>query len=132
MNRATVNRESVARAEMTLVGSVVCIETHRDEQSYPWAIGVVTTAIVDAPTASPPYDPLKDPVHFEPLRAHELALKVTLYETLQPGSSTYSLSDIIMLVPARRIRVADIELQQTRESRLNSIPGSDSRLRRAP
>lgn len=120
IDRATLNREAVERAERAAEGSIVCIETHKDEQSYPWCIGTVVKRMCDAPAASAPYDSSNDPVHFEPLRAGEPALQVTMYEALQPGSSTYTLSTLTIWVPARRIRVIDLQLQETRESRLNN------------
>ena len=36
------------------------------------------------------------------------------YEALEPGASTYVLSDIIIFVPARRVRVGDVALQELR------------------
>lgn len=94
VDRATINQDSVARAERAVVGSVICVETHEDEQSFPWVIGSVVTPISDAPIASAPHN--KDPIQFEALRLNEPALQVRLYEALQPGSSTHTLSELVM------------------------------------
>lgn len=119
MDRATLNREAIARSEQAAVGCVVCIETHNDEQIVPWVLGSVVRAAQGAPSTSAPYNPSTGGIRFEPVRAGEPALEVTLYEPLQPGSSTYFLSDLIMWVPARRVRVIDVELRDARESRLS-------------
>ena len=55
----------------------------------PWVIGSLLESISNAPAASPPFDPNKDAVHFEPVKVNEPALRVQLYEGLEPGSSTY-------------------------------------------
>ena len=51
------------------------------------------------------------------MKANEPVLKVRLYEALEPGSPTYTLSDIELLVPARRVRVADVEMVGCRNKR---------------
>ena len=110
MERATLNRDAEARAEGAKVGTTVCIETHKDEQTFPWVLGSVVTELQSAPSASPAYDPVKDAVHFEPVRFSEPALQVRLYEALQPGSTSYAPSSLLVWVPARRVRVIDVEL----------------------
>lgn len=116
IDRASVNREALARAQNAHKDSVICIETHKDEQTYPWVIGLVIEMVQQSPIASVPYDPMKDPIHFDPLKMNEPALQVRLYEGLQPGSMTYKLTDLIIWVPARRVRVIDIELREARSS----------------
>ena len=116
MERAALNREGLARSEKATVGSIICVETHDLEQSIPWVIGTILEPTQAAPAASPPYDSTRDSIHFEPVKANEPVLKVQLYEGLEPGSSTYVLSDVVMLVPARRVRVIDVELQDLRSS----------------
>ena len=116
MDRAAVNRAAVERAERTKAGTVVCVETHKDEQTFPWVIGLVVTELQSAPAASVAYDPATDTVHFEPVKASEPALQVKLYEALQPGSTIYKLSEMLVWVPARRVRVIDVELEETRGS----------------
>ncbi|KAJ1635288.1 hypothetical protein T492DRAFT_1141756 [Pavlovales sp. CCMP2436] len=39
------------------------------------------------------------------------------YQPLAPGSTTYSLSDVTVLVPARRVRIAGVELKVLRSNR---------------
>ena len=56
-------------------------------------------------------------VHFEPVKANEPVLKVRLYEALEPGSTTYTLSDIELLVPARHMRVGNVEMIGVRNMR---------------
>lgn len=116
IDRAAVNRDSLARAQLALQDSNICVETHKDEQSYPWVIGLVVTALQPAPMASAPYDPATDLVHFESVKLNEPALQIKLYEGLQPGSSTYKLSELTIWIPGRRVRVIDIELREVRSS----------------
>lgn len=119
MERTARNRSGIMLAEKVKKGSVVCIETHQNEQTFPWVIGTVVSELQNAAAASSPYDASKDPVHFEPLKVGEPALEVTLYEALQPGSTTYTTSKVTLWVPARRIRVIDVELEEVRSSGRN-------------
>lgn len=114
IDRATLNRESISRAEGAMIGSIVCVETHDEEQNYPWLIGVVKQTLKNAPTASAPYDPAKDVVHLEPVRVNEPALELQLYEGLAPGSPIFCESEVVIWVPGRRVRVVDVELEETR------------------
>ena len=114
MDRAALNRAALERADRAEKASVVCIETHKDEQTFPWVIGAVVEPVHNAAVASPPYDPTKDAIHLEPVKANEPALSVTLYEALEPGSSTYVVSEMTIFVPARRVRVIDVELEELR------------------
>ena len=95
----------------------MCIETHQDEQTFPWVLGKVISKLHVSAVALPAHDPSKDPVHFEPVRVNDDVLKVMLYEALDPGSTTYTLSNITMLVPARRVRVPKVELFGVRNIR---------------
>ena len=70
----------------------------------------------DAPAASAPYDPQKDAVRLDPVKATEEVLKVRLYEALAPGSTTYTPSDLVVLVKARSVRVIDVQLEELRVS----------------
>ena len=88
MERAALNRDGVSRAEKAEAGSIVCIETHEDEQAHPWVISEVTKTIHEAPAASTPYNPAKDSIHFEPVKAKEPVLEVKLLDTLAPGSTS--------------------------------------------
>jgi len=125
IERAELNRASVERAAAAAMGSVVCIETHESEQTFPWVIGEVVAASQPAPAASPPYDATRDSVHFEPVKEGEPALHVKLYEALQPGAATCTLStrpELMMWVPARRVRVSGVQLAEVRASeRLASV-----------
>ena len=116
INRATLNRDALVRAKNAAEGSVVCIETHKDEQTFPWVIGSVVEVLHDAPAASAPHDPQKDAVRLDPVKASEEVLKVRLYEALAPGSTTYTPSDLILLVKARSVRVIDVQLEELRVS----------------
>ena len=117
IERAERNRKGNELAKTAETGSVVCIETHQDEQTFPWVLGSVVSTLHDAPAASPAHDPLEDAVRFEPVRVKEPVLKVRLYEALDPGSTTYTLSNITILVPGRRVRVAKVELVGARNIR---------------
>lgn len=119
IDRAILNREAIARSEQAAVGCVVCIETHNEEQALPWILGSVVRSVQCAPSTSAPYNPSTGGISFEPVRAGKPALEVTLYEPLQPGSSTYFLSGSNVWVPARRVRVIDVKLRDARESRLS-------------
>ena len=114
---AALNRNGLEMAEKAAVADVVCVETHEKEQSLPWVIGVVEATLSNAPAASKPFDPTTDAVQFEAVKANEPVLRVRLYEGLEPGSTTYTLSNVTLLVPARRVRVATVELQELRNAR---------------
>lgn len=123
VERATLNREAIARANEAELGCVVCIQTHRDEQSHPWVIGEVVECVHSAPANSPPHDPSSNPVHFDAIKVNEPALKVRLYEALEAGSSTFFQSDsLIVLVAARKVKVINLEVECTRSaSRLQTM-----------
>lgn len=125
INRATINREGSARARNAVVGSVVCVETHKDEQMHPWIIGRVLEGIHDATSASPPFSPTGEvPIQFEPLRACEPALKIQLFEALDVGSTTYFISEVKVQIPARSVRVIDVQLEEARASARVQVVGS--------
>jgi hypothetical protein len=111
MERAALNRDGLARAEKAELASVVCIETHEDEQAHPWVIGEVTKTLHEAPAASSPFHAAKDSIHLEPVKAKEPVLEMKLLDTLALGSTTYFYSDLTVLVPARRVRVIKVEGQ---------------------
>lgn len=116
IQRATLNRDALARAAKAIVGSIVAVETHKDEQMHPWVIGKVVEPMHNAIHASTPYDPTKDALHLEPFKAKDPALKLRLYEALDVGSATYFESEEIVVVPARCVRVIDVQLEVARSS----------------
>ena len=130
IDRAAISRAGLERAEQASMGSVVCIETHANEQSHPWVLGVVTKLVHNAPAATN-YNDATDPIHFEPVRVNEPVLEVQLYEGLEPGSSTFFLSDTKLLVPARRVRVINLELEQQRGSGRIAAQGARQRYKLA-
>ena len=114
MDRAALNLAGVERGATAAVDSVVCIETHKEEQTFPWVIGLVKEPVHTSTSASAPFDLQAEGVHLEPVRSNEPVLKVQLYEGLGAGSTTYFLSDIVVLVPTRRVRVIDVSLEELR------------------
>ena len=52
------------------------------------------------------------PVQLDTAREQDMAVRVQLYEPLDPGSTTYTLSPIEVLIPARRVRVTDVGLKE--------------------
>lgn len=120
VERATLNREALLCAQGAAVGSVVCVETHVEEQTHPWVLGVVTEAYHSAPSSSKPHDVSSDPIQFTPFKAGDPVLKLQLYEALAPGSATFFLSEAIELVSARQVRVVGVELEEARSARGSS------------
>ena len=116
IDRATLNRAGVERAEQAKEGTVVCFETHDNEQAFPWMIGKVVKTVHEALTASPAYNAERDPFHLDHVRAGDCALQLKLYEALEAGSTTYVESERIVLIAARRIRVIDVDLVECRGS----------------
>lgn len=116
MNRATLNRDAIERARGAAIGSIVCIETHHEEQMHPWVLGRILQGARDAVTASTPFEPAKDLIRFDSYRANEPILRVQLYEAVDVGSCTYFASEITALAPAKSVRVVDIKLQEARAS----------------
>jgi hypothetical protein len=49
---------------------------------------------------SPAFDASKDATRFDSVRAGEAALRLQLWEPLEPGSTMFSLSDVVVLIPA--------------------------------
>ncbi|KAJ1628920.1 hypothetical protein T492DRAFT_1014802, partial [Pavlovales sp. CCMP2436] len=90
-------------------------ETHNAEQTVPWVVGKVVVGAHVTETVSPDFNEGQDTIRFEAVRAGDSALRVRLWEALEPGSSTFTLSDIEVLVAARRVRVPDVELVEARQ-----------------
>mmetsp|Transcript_37775 Transcript_37775/g.93787 ORF Transcript_37775/g.93787 Transcript_37775/m.93787 type:complete len:337 (-) Transcript_37775:42-1052(-) len=85
------------------------------EQTVPWVVGKVVVGAHVTETVSPDFNEGQDTIRFEAVRAGDSALRVRLWEALEPGSSTFTLSDIEVLVAARRVRVPDVELVEARQ-----------------
>ena len=66
----------------------------------------------------------QDAVHLERIKSHEQVLRVQLYEAMEPSSNLYTLSDVV-LVPARCVKVVDVELEQPQAS--PRLPVGDAR-----
>lgn len=127
VTRSMLDRDGLDRAANAGVGSNVCVETHNAEQTVPWVIGKVITAVHDAVDNSRPFDENTEAIRFEPVRAGDRALRVRLWEPIEHGSSTFTLTDVEVLVPARRVRVVDVQLEARRQNGRNS-QGADRRV----
>lgn len=116
-------------AANVIVGSNVCVETHNAEQTVPWVVGQVFAGARVAEIALPEFDEGQDAIRFEAVRAGDCALRVRLWEALEPGSSTFTLSDVEVLVAAQHVRVPDVELVAARQvlGDLSSHPTLSSR-----
>jgi len=87
----------------------VCVETHSSEQTVPWCLARVLEAAHPAPAAVG-YE--NAGIRFINVKEGERALKVQLFEPIEPGSSMYTPSDLEVLVPARSVRLVDVTLKQ--------------------
>jgi len=109
VTRAQLERQSTDRAQSAGVGSTVCVETHSSEQTVPCCMARVLEAARLYPAAQGYEDAH---VRFINVREVDLALKVRLFEPIEPGSSMYTLSDVDVLVPARSMRLVDVTLRE--------------------
>ena len=117
VTRPQLERAAVARSSIAALDSTVCLETARGEHTHPWVLGKIIQVMhkpsaeqIVADTTARAAAKLADRLQLDQPRVDQEALKLQLWEPLQPGSSTYTLSNIVVLVPARRVRVADIDL----------------------
>lgn len=124
MSRAQLAREAIELARTVPVGSIVCIETHKDDQTHPWVIGRVVEPMHNAHCASVPFDSEKDMIRFDPVKLNEPELILQLFEGLEPGSSTYFLSELSVHVPAHSVRVIDVVLEEARSSSRLQVCGT--------
>lgn len=115
VTRLQLDKAGLERAAGAEVGSNVCVETHNGEQTVPWVVGQVVEGMGTAGEGSPAFDASKDAIRFDSVRAGEAALRVQLWEPLEPGSTTFTISDVVVLVPARRVRVVGVELEALRQ-----------------
>jgi hypothetical protein len=106
VTRGDLDKAARGRAATAKVGTTICVETHEKEQAHPWVLGKV----VD------PATPLKKDgelrIQFATRRATEVMTRIQLYEGLEPGARTYTLSDHVIEVPSRCVRVVDITMQE--------------------
>jgi hypothetical protein len=121
VTRSQLDHSGCARAARAAVASNVCVETHSAEQTVPWVVGQVVEGVHAAVAASPAYDELRDAIRFEAVRAEDSALRVRLWEALEPGSSTFTLSNVEVIVAARRVRVVNVELVEVRRAREHTV-----------
>ena len=128
VTRDALNRMAIQRAEKVVVDSIICIETHKDEQSYPWVLGTVVVSLQAAPATSSPYDLAAGGIRLEPVREGEPALQVKLLEPIEPGSVHYIPSEIIQWVPARRVRVIDITMSEVRSQGQRAVSQANAAL----
>ena len=54
----------------------------------------------------------KTTIELDHARESDMVVRVQLYEPIDTGSTTYTLSPLEVLIPARRIRVANVELKE--------------------
>ena len=116
--RSHLDSDAIQRAETALVGSCVCIETAREEKQVPWVLGKVLTKSKPADQNTIAEDlrarmgAHKTTIKLDTPRESEMVVRVQLYEPIDTGSTTYTLSPLEVLIPARRIRVASVELKE--------------------
>ena len=117
ITRPQLERAAVERAAVAAVDSTVCIETPYREQTHPWVLGKVleafhkpTEAQLASDAAARTSSKINEKMLLDSARAGQPALLVQLWEPLQQGSSTFTLSNVKVLIPARRIRVTDVDL----------------------
>ena len=94
MTRASLDADAIARAATAAVDSTICIETHKDEQTFPWVLGTVVKASHPAPAA------VADTVapHLDAVKAGEPVLQVPFApQCLSPSHLSPSLSHPLIL-----------------------------------
>jgi hypothetical protein len=98
---------------MTGVDSHICIETHKDEQTFPWVLGTVVQAVH---SAAEPVDHVATPnaPHLQPIKVGDSVLLVKLWEALEPGSTSYVEAATTILVAAHSVCVVDVQLEALR------------------
>lgn len=114
VTRSMLDREGWNFAKSAAIGTVVCVETHNAEETFPWVLADVKNQVETALGDSPEYNDMVDDIRLHPFKQGHVVLKVQLYEALEPGSSTYTLSDRTVLVAAARVRVVDVVLDELR------------------
>jgi hypothetical protein len=115
VTHSQLDQDGLERAARAVVDSNVCVETHNTEQTVPWVVGKVMSAEHRAAADSPAFEEGRHTIRFDSFRAGDFVLVVRLWEALEPGSSTFTLSDIDVLVAARRVRVLNVTLEESRQ-----------------
>jgi hypothetical protein len=115
--RSHLDSNAIRRAETAALGSCVCIETARNEKQVPWVLGKVLSACKPANGNMIAEDlrsrnAVSCPIQLDTARESDMTVLVQLYEPLDTGSTTYTLSPVQLLIPARRIRVVDVGLKE--------------------
>jgi hypothetical protein len=88
--------QAIERAAKATIDSCICIETAKAEKQVPWLLAKVLSA--SAPASIETGDDAaargaaQTAVGLDAAKAGELALLVQLYEPIDAGSSTYTLS----------------------------------------
>ena len=115
--RSHLDSDAIQRAEKAAAGSCVCIETAKTEKQVAWLLAKVLAPSTPADGNMIAEDlrtrtQQNPPVQLDTAREQDMAVRVQLYEPLNPGSTTYTLSPIEVLIPARRVRVTDVGLKE--------------------
>lgn len=124
VTRASLDADAIARARTATVGSHVCIETHKDEQAFPWVVATVVEGVHPASEAMLHAAAIPDAPRLQPVKAAgDPVLKLQLWEALEPGSSSYIEGATIVTVPARSVRVVQVSMEPLRSSGRGNISG---------
>ena len=115
--RSHLDSDAIKRAEEAQLGSCVCIETARGEKQVPWVLGKVlrTAQPADANMLAADLQGrigTHIPIELDTARESEMVVRVQLYEPIDTGSTTYTLSPVEVLIPARRVRVINVGLKE--------------------
>lgn len=122
VTRASLEADAIARARTAMVGSKVCVETHKDELTFPWLIATVIKSVHIA-THAIPHTSTNDAPMLQAVKAGDPVLELKLWEALEPGSSTFYEGSTMLTVTARAIRTIDVELEPLRASGRNNLTG---------
>ena len=138
VTRPQLERAALERAASASLDSSICIETPAKEQTYPWVLGKVVKVSHKPSAAELACDSAlreKSKINekmllYEP-RTNQPALQVQLWEPLQQGSSTFTLSNIKVLIPAHCVRVISVDLTAIPRPPAPSPPTRELARRRA-
>lgn len=122
VTRASLEADAVERVRTALVGSYVCIETHKDELTFPWVIGTIVHGVHNANEAIS-HSATPDAPLLQAVKAGEVVVEVRLWEALEAGSSTYFEGSTVVTVSARVVRTVDVQLEPVRASGRSNLSG---------